>query len=283
MFRGLLLRLLISLFLAASHAFKWTTDLVVVVTWYHKPIDWIAVLPPDRATLAIYAKGGASDYTCANISAQVRPLVAYCQESFNAAGREAHTMALFSSDHRHHLPNFVYFTQDDEPYYKPFSIIAGMSDIAFAQWKTDVVRVPFANFTLCLCDVAQEPKFNRTHYGEHAFDDITWFLGTFVNPHKNWSLHSTIRWATGAQFVLPGSLIRHHPVSMYRTIEALLNGTDQRNGHKPASLQHEGTSALQWAHFFERMWWAIWDPHYSPLSADYAARLAGSSVLGALN
>ena len=247
-----------------------------MVTWYHKPLDWIAVLPPDRATLAVYAKGGGPDFTCAHLSARVRPLVAYCQESFNAAGREAHTMALFSADHWHHLPSFVFFTQDDEPNYKPFSVIAAMSDSAFAQWKTNVSRVPFANFDLCLCVIAQEPTFNRTHYGEAAFEVITWFLGTFVNPRKNWSLHSTIRWATGAQFVLPGSLIRHHPRSMYRMIEALLNGTT--DGHKPATFKHEERSPLHWAHHFERMWWAIWDPHYSPLSADYAARLVNSLV-----
>lgn len=142
-----LLALLLALAAAAlcgaqlPHAKHSDPPVVVVVTWFRKNLTWLAQVPPARARVVIYSKGGGPDYTCASLPPFLTPpLLAFCADSFNADGREAHTMALFVADNLHNLPRLVLFLQDDEPVYKPVSRLSQLSDDAFAAWMSHVVR-----------------------------------------------------------------------------------------------------------------------------------------------
>ena len=100
--------------LAFHHAAVWSRDVVVVVTWFSAPLDWLRVLPASRTRVVLYAKSGGNA-SCATVPTALARLVESCVDTQNFGGREAHSMASFMESHHHDLPRVTIFVQDDCP------------------------------------------------------------------------------------------------------------------------------------------------------------------------
>lgn len=116
---------------------EWDHDIVVVVTWYNKDIQWLTRIPepitvrhresspPDLSPLllsvsyrakrrlplqfAILVKG--SNKSCATIPPEVKMRTDLCRELPNSDGREAHSMAYFLYTFYDTLPRLMVFAQ----------------------------------------------------------------------------------------------------------------------------------------------------------------------------
>ena len=97
----------------------------------------------------------------------------------------------------------------------------------------------------------------------------------------NWT---AVRWPGAANLVVPRAAIRSRPRALYALIEAMFNGTSPARHDDIApdtrlvyQLQrgawpHTMYGMVPMAHVFERLWFAIFDVHYSPHQANYDAR-----------
>ena len=109
---------------------------------------------------------------------------------------------------------------------------------------------------------------------------MRWFMETLLDfPHagETWQ-HA--RWPEAAQLVVPAWAIRSRPKAVYAVAYALLNGSrmDGIEGpegvnadaydppllYRSAALGRRPWSPHEWAHVFERLWFAVFDARYTP-------------------
>ena len=242
--------------------------------------------------LAIYVKGARR--RCADVPSALRKAVALCREVHNAAGREAHTIALFALQWYDALPRITLFAQDDAPPPRHRSQLLRLSSYGpaeMARWTEETERSPFAGPDTCLCRVIVEdwwrpcpseapfPKDMPRCYGD-TYWPMRWFMETLLDfPHagEEWQ-HA--RWPEAAQLAVPAWAIRSRPKAVYAVAYALLNGSrmDGVEGpegvnadaydppllYRSAALGRRPWSPHEWAHVFERLWFAVFDARYAP-------------------
>ena len=108
---------------------------------------------------------------------------------------------------------------------------------------------------------------------------MRWFMETLLDfPRAGEWQHA--RWPEAAQLAVPAWAIRSRPKAVYAVAYALLNGsrTDGVEGpegvnadaydppllYRSAELGRRPWSPHEWAHVFERLWFAVFDARYNP-------------------
>jgi hypothetical protein len=258
-----------------KHRDRWGADLVVVVTWHRQPLDWLAVFPPNRTRFVLYIKG-EHKWCEHDIPAAVRPSVVYCERLHNAGGREGHTIVHFVVTHYHSLPRLVFFLQDDLTLRHEIETWARMSDDQYAAWLDEAEAHPFSSTAMCLCHIALEPMWlpdlpdGTPRYA--GYERLRDFMVLFLD-HNVTAEWTAIRWATHAEFIVPGKLIRRRPRLLFQLILQLVNGTmpvSHDDWAPDTQLVYKGMQLLYLAHMFERLFFAIFDPDYQPNHEHYA-------------
>ena len=242
--------------------------------------------------LAIYVKGNKR--RCVDVPAALHKAVALCREVHNAAGREAHTIALFALQWYDALPRIAIFAQDDAPpprHRSQLLRLSGHGPAEMARWTEEAERHPFTGPDTCLCRVIVEdwwrpcpsevpfPKDMPRCYGD-TYWPMRWFMETLLDfPHAGEAWQHA-RWPEAAQLVVPAWAIRSRPKAVYAVAYALLNGSrmDGVEGpegvnadaydppllYRSAELGRRPWSPHEWAHVFERLWFAVFDARYDP-------------------
>jgi hypothetical protein len=146
-------------------------------------------------------------------------------------------------------------------------------------------RDAFASSDSCLCNINHEGAFAACPlaakvpagvcYGE-GYLPMAWLLRTFLG-HETPEAWQHIRWPSRAQLAVPGTLIRRRPRLLYVLLRELLaadwadESRERTADEAPALLHvlspgpvHKRWSSLQWAHSLERLWFAVFDPSYTP-------------------
>jgi hypothetical protein len=109
---------------------------------------------------------------------------------------------------------------------------------------------------------------------------MRWFMEAFLDHDVAASNWTAVRWPANADMLVPATAIRGRALEVYKLMLLIFNGT------KPAAhgitmpsdtkmLVSDDTRLVamnQMGHVFERLWFAVFDVHYSPLQADYDAR-----------
>ena len=265
---------------------RWKADLVVVVTWHNRSIDWLAdAFPLKHTSFVLYSKGGLKRCD-ADVPATVAPAVVACHEVHNAGGREAQTIAQFIVMHYRILPRLTYFVQDDERFDKTVALRGINDTAAFEAWATLAETRPFSGIQACLCTIVVETKWTLKGYGPELYEPMRWFMENFLGFDVTASNWTSVRWPGNADLVVPASAIRSRPVELYMLILLIFNGTSPANHDVIAQdttliLQPPVLPArpnlrgmLPMAHVLERLWFAVFDTQYSPYQADYDARPA---------
>jgi hypothetical protein len=253
----------------------WRRPLVVVVTWHSANISWLGALPPSRFQVALYAKGDGAADRCADAAAippRVRALLAFCEAAPNAAGREAHTMALFMTQFYDALPRYVYFAHDDcadtvpglsQPSDTRMADAAGQCRVlslallaprALRAWLAAREAAPgdaFADERSCLCSLNFEPAFRAcalgvpvpagSCYGE-GYLPMAWLLRTFLDLEPSAWEH--VRWATHAQLGAPRAALRARPRLLYTLLLQLLSADLDGGDAAPARHASEAPALL---------------------------------------
>jgi len=204
---------------------KWNADLVVVLTWHSRSLEWVQPLFAAQLNwtrFAIYSKGGVK--TCeADLPPALRPYVAHCSVESNAMGREAHTMALFLATHYGELPRLVLFLQDDE--HEAGGRLAPLLNVAseesFQAWAEAVEAGPVSPDT-CLCH-GQEERF-PDGYAAMYRGPMQWLVDTFLgHDTSSWE---NIRWPANAELLVSAAAIRRRDATLYRLLLELTEGVE---------------------------------------------------------
>ena len=254
-----------------GHVQRWGADLIVVVTWFQKDIAWLADhFPLNHTRFVLYSKGNQSCAT--HVPATVAPYVAFCVQSHNAAGREAHTIAHFAYHHSHQPPRVTFFVHDDSTAH--VRNLAAHHLRNMSQFLENVEAGPMELPGNCLCDVKRERNWNSTSYAYYNFQ--AWMADALLGidvVQKQWK---TVIWPGNAFFALPASGMAKRPRVVYRVLLELLNGTvaprdGKRFTEQGAKLawNSEGNpknshTSLGLAHAMERSWFMVFDTAYKP-------------------
>jgi hypothetical protein len=247
----------------------WRRPLVVVVTWHSRNISWLGALPPSRFQVALYAKGGDASRCDTDVPPGARAALAFCEVAPNAAGREAHTMALFLSQFHGALPRYVFFAHDDctdvpmplpvdDTYLRNAAgqcrvlSLARMPPPELRAWLSAREAAPgesFADETTCLCSLNFESSFRAcplgvpvppgTCYGE-GYLPMAWLLRTFLDLEPAPWEH--VRWPTAAQLGAPRAALASRPRLLYTLLEQLLSA--DLDGAEPPKRHAEEAPAL---------------------------------------
>ncbi len=249
-------------------------------------------MPPSQVRLAIYIKG--SKRRCTDVPSALHKAVALCREVHNAAGREAHTIALFALQFYDALPRITIFAQDDAPpprHRSQLLRLAGSGPAEMARWTEATERSPFSGPDTCLCRPVVEdwwrpcpsefpfPEGMPRCYGD-TYWPMRWFIESFLDfPRAGEEWHH-MRWPEAAQLAVPAWAVRSRPKAVYAVAFALLNGsrTDGVEGpegvdasaydppllYRSAALGRRPWSPHEWAHVFERLWFAVFDARFDP-------------------
>jgi hypothetical protein len=261
---------------AVAHR-RWGADLVVVVTWHNKSLEWLAErYPLNHTRFMLYVKGDLRSCNT-DIPAVLEPAVVGCHHMHNAGGRESHTIAHFAASHYASLPRLTSFVQDDGLH--ALSLPPDMSEAAFRDWVALAESRPFSSREACLCDVVEETFWTQDRY--YWYEPMRWFIDTFLDfdvAAANWT---AVRWPTSANLVVPRAAVRSRPRALYALIEQMFNGTlpasrddIARNTRLVYQMQQPSQMYGMYlmGHVFERLWFAIFDVNYSPHQADYDTR-----------
>ena len=260
---------------AARATAFWQADLVVVVSWFNKDIDWLSVYPASRVVFAVWAKGNIK--RCSDFPDALKPQLRFCKDDNNAGGREAYVIADFCLRFYDQLPRYALFTQDDTGANPSHDLVPGMSDAEWSSWLRRAEHVPFSNSQNCLCAIIHEHTwFNSSTYS--WYDPMAWMLQSLLGfDTSGWT---STRWPEAANFVVPRAAVRSRPRVLYSVLVQLLNGTaelEEPSGGRPAPdtpLLFGRWSMLQMAHSLERTWFAVFDARFSPHQVVYDARIA---------
>jgi len=193
----------------------------------------------------------------------------------------------------------MYFTHDDTRK-AHMSRVAGLARLGyptvnasgFEQWAHEVELKPLASDRLCACEIEVEKGWVRGGtYG--PYEDMRWFMENFLEldvARGNWT---TVRWAAAGTFAVPAVLVRKRSYVLYALLLQLFNGTSP--WAEPGRCKPEGTVSceqvvtddtalvyrkipmLGMAHLFERLWFAVFDPNYTPNPEHWAAILRRDS------
>jgi hypothetical protein len=248
----------------------WRRPIVLVVTWHAGDLSWLAALPARRVQVALYIKGNAR--SCADVPADVRPMLAFCQTALNVGGREAHTAMLFLSAFYDALPRMMVFAHDDctrvagigkGTHRDALELQRAVQDcgaLQLARWDAATTRAwllareaaphdAFADADACLCHLVHEPHFKpcpmaqkvepNTCYGEGILP-MSWILKTFLDLDPDAWAH--IRWPHRAQFAVPAAAVRSRPRVLYTMLREILaadlEGDVPRDAHDAPALLH---------------------------------------------
>jgi len=262
-----------------------------------------------QVRLAIYIKGAKR--RCTDVPTALRKAVALCREAPNAGGREAHTIALFALQFYDTLPRITVFAQDDAPpprHRSQLMRLAGLDAAGMARWTEAAEREPFTTPDACLCRAVVEdwwrpcplevpfPKDMPRCYGD-TYWPMRWFMESFLDFPRAGEQWQSMRWPEAAQLAVPAWAVRSRPRAVYSVALALLNGsrTDGKEGsegvgaeaydgpllYRSAQLGQRPWSPHEWAHVFERLWFAVFDARYDPQPLPREGPASGKGAAGA--
>jgi hypothetical protein len=265
----------------------WRHDVVIVVTWHNRTIDWLARYSLEHLSLALFIKGGP--FTCDDVPAALAPAVVLCEKGDNADGREAHTMAMFAMRFYDALPRVAMFSHDNED--GRLSVLREQSGAQLAAWARAVVtQAPplFRNVTTCACSIVREP-FWRANNDRSV--PALWLLtkvlefDALLNASTRWR---SITFPPSATLAVPARAIRGRPKLVYTLLFELLNGTmDAGHPFNEPALLYRGKQnptfqrpwmPFSWAHNLERLWFPIFDVNHDPDFGEEAETYAGGEL-----
>jgi hypothetical protein len=209
-------------------------------------------------------------------------------------------VALFALQFYESLPRLAVFVQDDasarhQARLVPLLRAADADDVSataaahgLAAWVDAAERRPFGEHDTCLCNPIIEdfwhacppespfPPGTPRCYGDFYWP-MRWFMETFLDFPTAGDDWGAVRWPGSAQMAVPAWAIRSRPKALYALMLQMINATYAPVGeeavagqaqytvlYRAAQLHWRPWGAHEWAHIFERMWFAVFDTRYTP-------------------